>query len=177
MDDQHQPGYLKSEEVDDFTRRWVLAQPQVEAFLRMVIYDQNDVQDVLQRVAIKALEKHSQFDESRPYSAWAIGIAKYEVLAYRRTAAREKLVFSAELLNKLTDRSEALSSRWEAFREALRECVARLSGKSLRAIRLRYSESLSTSDIAAALDIRVENARKILSRTRHSLRECIEEKV
>lgn len=66
--------------MDDQTRKamrlWALAQPTVSAFITAVLRDFSDRDDVLQDVAVAVLDGFGSFDEHRPFTPWAIGVAR-----------------------------------------------------------------------------------------------------
>ena len=69
---------------EQFTRRWTEAQPIVAGYISAVVPDFQEAEDLLQDVAVILLRKFPEYDAQRPFVAWAIGIAKREVLVARR---------------------------------------------------------------------------------------------
>ena len=57
-------------------------QPKLKAFIKSKIYNEADVSDLVQIVNEIALNKAQLFDVSKSFEAWAIGIAKYQILNY-----------------------------------------------------------------------------------------------
>lgn len=176
-DYEEEPQLVRREEVDDFTRDWVVAQPRVAAFLKMTTRDQNDVDDLLQKVAVAAFRKYDRYDRSKSFPAWVIGIARNELLMFNRKSARDRLAFDVQMVNDLADRSERLGAQWDDYREALHECLERLSKRSRKAISMRYAESLNAPQIGRLLGVSAGNARILLTRARAALRLCIEKRV
>ena len=93
--------------VEDLTLYWTAAQRAVAAFLRTLISDPNDCQDVLQQVAVVVVRKFHEFDRTRSFNAWTIGIAKQEVLAMRRRRRTDRLVFSDAMVSASPRRTAA----------------------------------------------------------------------
>ena len=113
----------------------------------------------------------------RPFVAWAIGVAKREVLMARRHHARSFLSYQADLLERIGEAYEELAPEFEDRSRALRECLRRVKGRAGELLRLRYEESLKPNAIATRVGIAVVAVRVMLSRTRATLRECIERKL
>lgn len=162
---------------EQFTRRWTEAQPVVAGYLNAVVPDFQEAEDLLQDVAVILLRKFPEYDPQRPFVAWAIGIAKLNVLASRRRHARNCLCYDADLLERIGEACEELAPEREDHCQALRECLRSIRGRAGEALRLRYEESLKTDAVASRVGMAVVAVRVMLSRTRAALRECIERKM
>ena len=165
------------EQAEQFAALWTAAQPTVTAFIRSLIRDPQQTDEVLQRVAVALVRKFERYDRSRPFAAWAIGVAKYEVLYYRREKATDKHVFGDEIVEQIASRYQVLAEDPDPLREALRHCLDRLKGRSKRVIELRYRGAMKSYDIAEEMNISSGAVRMLLCRVRESLRRCVEHEV
>jgi RNA polymerase sigma-70 factor, ECF subfamily len=156
---------------------WTAAQPTVTAFVRTLMPDFQQAEEVLQRVAVMLVRKFSEYDPQRPFAAWAIGFAKNEVLYYRRQRAHDKHLFNDELVEKIAVTYEQLVEEVDPIHEALGQCVEELQGRSRRVIELRYSRGLNSGEIAGKMKLSSGAVRVLLHRVRGALRECIERRV
>ena len=162
---------------EQFTRRWTEAQPVVAGYINAVVPDFQEAEDLLQDVAVILLRKFPEYDAQRPFVAWAIGMAKREVLMARRSHARGLLCYQADLLERVSEAFEELAPELEERARALRECLRTVRGRAGELLLLRYEESLKPNAIAARVGMAVVAVRVMLSRTRAALRECIERKL
>lgn len=144
------------------------------AFLASAVGDLDEADELLQRVAMAVVRKYEQYDGSRPFTAWAIGIARYELLAHRRSQATERHVFDDELLGQLADRHQALAGQTGEARSVLRRCLEELPQRSRQALHLRYAENLKPGRIADRLGAKPGATRMLLMRARRLLRQCVE---
>jgi RNA polymerase sigma-70 factor (ECF subfamily) len=160
-----------------FTRCWTLAQPVVSSFIATAVPDFHEAEDLLQRVAIVCLRKFSNYDAQRPFVAWALGIAKIELLRLRRAQARSLLLHDESLLDAVGAACEELESELPMRERALGDCLRELTGRSAELVRLRYSENLKPAAIAGRLGMGPVAVRVALTRVRSSLRDCIERKL
>ena len=94
---------------EQFTRCWTQTQPMVASFLGASVPDFRDAEDLLQNVAVACLRKFDQYDAHRPFAAWALGIAKLEVLHWRRGRARNRLLYDDALIDQMAAVSEELA--------------------------------------------------------------------
>jgi RNA polymerase sigma-70 factor, ECF subfamily len=168
---------LNSDQAEQFALLWVGAQSTVAAFIRSLVPDFQQAEDVLQRVAVTLVRKFDQYDVDRPFGAWAIGVAKFEVLYFRRERATDRLVFDDEIVERVALSYQRFAGEADPFREALERCLGNLDGRSKTAIELRYAAGLNSPAVAARMQLSPGAVRMLLSRARQALRQCIEQRV
>ncbi|HEX3598705.1 MAG TPA: sigma-70 family RNA polymerase sigma factor [Lacipirellulaceae bacterium] len=165
---------MQSHQAEQFAVLWTAAQPTISAFIRTLIRDFQQADEVLQRVAVTLVRKYDQYDPSRPFGAWAIGVAKYEVLYFRRERATDKHLFGDDIVEQIASRYELLAEEVDPVREALKLCLDELTGRSKKIIELRYSNGMRSNAIAQELVLSPGAVRMLLCRVREKLRRCIE---
>lgn len=156
------------------TRLWTSAQPAVSAFLTSAVRDFSVRQDLLQDVAVAVIESFDRYDPSRPFAAWAIGIAQNHVRTHLRRIRRDRHVFDDDTVAALavTFASPELSAPEPL--EHLRDCLEKLPPKSRELCDLRYVEDLKPAAIAEVNGMTPNSVAKALQRIREQLRECLE---
>jgi RNA polymerase sigma-70 factor (ECF subfamily) len=120
------------------------------------------------------VRKFEQYDATRPFGAWAIGVAKYEVLYFRRERATDKHLFNDDIVGQIAYRYELLAEEIDPIREALQQCLGELKGRSKRVIELRYRRGMRSNVIAEEMSLSPGAVRMLLCRVREKLRRCIE---
>jgi RNA polymerase sigma-70 factor (ECF subfamily) len=153
------------------------AQDALRGYLFTGIRDVNRVEDVLQEVRIALWKKRGSFHGERPFLGWALGVARNELLHARRAAARSRLIFDAELLEKARARYEAMEPELRRRRAALRSCIERLPERSRHVVRERYLEGTPVEKLARRLGKTVGALHKLLSRLRSALADCAERRL
>lgn len=165
---------MQPHQAEQFAALWTAAQPTISAFIRTVIRDFQHADEVLQRVAVTLVRKYDQYDPSRPFGAWAIGVAKYEILYFRRERATDKHLFGDDIVEHIASRYELLAEEVDPVREALKNCLDELKGRSKKIIDLRYGSGMRSNAIAEAMMLSPGAVRMLLCRVREKLRRCIE---
>jgi RNA polymerase sigma-70 factor, ECF subfamily len=165
---------MQPHQAEQFAALWTAAQPTISAFIRTLIPQYQQADEVLQRVAVTLVRKFDQYDPTRPFGAWAVGVAKYEVLYYRRERATDRHLFGDGLIEQIASRYELFVEEVDPIREALRRCIDELKGRSKRVIELRYRRGLRSNAIAEEMTLSSGAVRMLLCRVRESLRHCIE---
>ena len=164
-------------DVEELAANWTAAQHTVAAYIRSMVTDFHQSEEVLQRVAVTLVRKYDQYERGRPFVAWALGVAKLEALMFLREGRTERLVFDDALLDRIAEGHERASRERVPFPQFVNECVDQLDGRSWRAIRLRYDGDLKTAQIAREMQISDGAARMLLSRARGLLRKCLETRI
>ena len=164
---------MTDKEIEQLAVDWTGAQRTVAAFVRTLVTDFHQSEEILQRVAVALVRKYEQYDHSRPFVAWAIGIAKLEVLAFFRQQSRDRLVFGDALVERIAESHQLAAQRSPPTSQFLAECIEQLDGRARRAIQLRYAENLRTAQIAQTMAITDGAARMVLTRARTLLRDCL----
>ncbi len=152
---------------------WTQSQPVVMAFIRSMVAHQDDAEDVLQQTAYDIATHFDDYDADRPFVAWAIGIAKYKILAYRRDSGRSREVFNNAALDQIATAYAEQSDQLSENARALDHCLQKLSDKARTLIELRYTQGLKPASIAEQIGTTPSTVSNALSRTRESLRTCI----
>jgi len=165
---------MQPHQAEQFAALWTAAQPTISAFIRTIIRDFQQADEVLQRVAVTLVRKFDQYDPSRPFGAWAIGVAKYEVLYFRRERATDKHLFGDDIVEQIANRYEVFAEDVDPVREALQHCLDELKGRSKKLIDLRYASGMRATAIGEEMTLSPGAVRMLLCRVREKLRRCIE---
>ena len=161
-----------------FTSLWTAAHPTVAGFVRGMVPDRAAVDDILQEVALALYHGMATYDPSRPFVAWALGIAKHKVQDRWRTLARSKQVIrDVGVLEAMAAVSAEMDDELDGRRRALQECLGQVQGRAYDLLRLHYQEGHEPREIARVLGLQAGHVRVLLNRVRAALRQCIERRL
>lgn len=163
-----------------FTQLWMRAQPVVAAYLTSVggAAGTASVDDLLQEIALAVFERFESYDPQRPFTAWALGVARKKLLMRWRTEGRSPVVArDPELMETLGEIAAQMSDPLDARQAAMRECVRQLEGRSWELVQMRYDAGLTPLQIAEHLKLTATHVRVVLTRIRAALRDCIRRRV
>ena len=167
--------------MDQLTRQaftdWTQAQPAVSAFVHVVVTDRAERDDVLQDVAVAVLESYADYDPSRPFLPWAMGIARHAIADSLRKRRRRPMLLAPEATDALAAAFAEVADVERARLHHLAECVARLDSRAREACELRYRMDIKPARIAELMGLQANTAAKLLQRVREQLRECIESRI
>lgn len=161
------------EKTSRFTVLWLKTQPVLAGYIGALVRDRAIVDDIQQSVALTAVEKMDEYDDTRSFEAWVIGIARHKVLQYYRTTSQDRLVFDDALADAFTKHYIASTNGYEERLSALRQCMQRLPEDAQSLLTQRYFEQVPVKSIARALGKTPARISKRLFTIRRALERCI----
>lgn len=145
-------------------------------FVRTLVFDPNDAQDVFQETVLALWQAHESYDRQRDFGAWAIGVARNKVFDYYKSRQRERGRLGDEVLKQLAQRQEEsaeTTAYLEARRVALAACLDKLPQRQSELVRRCYDGSETVRDVAASLRRTTGSIYSSLNHIRKGLLECI----
>lgn len=158
----------------NLSKHWLQAQAAVASYVACMVPDFHDAEDVMQSVASAVIDKFDTYDPDRPFVAWAIGIARYEVLNYRRKNKSDRHVFSEAAMSRIENAYTRVEPDIDRYRIALHHCMAKLAERSRKLVELRYLHGLKTGRIAKRVGMTPAAVSAMLYRVRGALRTCMD---
>jgi RNA polymerase sigma-70 factor, ECF subfamily len=152
-------------------------QAALHAYIFGLIPNRSKADDVLQETNLVLWRKGSDYDHSLPFMPWACGIARFQVKAANRDAARDRHVFDPQLLDLLAIEDEPGPEATAAMEHALSECLEQLPGDKRNLILHRYHPGSSVHEMAASRKVSPGALSVQLHRIRQTLEQCVEGKL
>lgn len=176
---------MKAEQAEspDLTPEFVLllteAQPRLFGFLLKRLGSLDQANEVQQEVNVVLCHKASDFQEGTDFMAWAFSVARFQLLAFRKRAIRDRLVFPDDLVAKIDSLDSDLftSATEQKHRSALGGCIQKLPADQRDLVVRRYAESVSVAALGAELGKSANAVSIMLHRIRQQLLKCIERQV
>jgi RNA polymerase sigma-70 factor (ECF subfamily) len=153
---------------EGFTELYLRYFDRVYTYLRMVLRDEHEAEDLTQQVFVRVLEALPGYERRRqPFRAWLFIIVRNHVVSYLRKRNRLDVV-EPRALERQRDRTEAdeadlTALRWITDRD-LMLFIERLTVPQRQVLLLRYMLDLSSSEIAEILGRSPDQVRKLQER-------------
>ena len=161
----------------EFVSLWTRYQPDVRRYVCMIVPLASDAEDVMQETAKRLWEKFEQYDSQRPFVPWAIGFAYHEILSWRQRQARDRLVFSEEIIAQLHTIIGQEPSVLELRRKALDGCLQKLEPAERDLLLRRYSQHGAIQQEAEKTKISRHKLYYGIEKMRVRLLACIDRKM
>ncbi len=156
-----------------FAEVWMKSRHAVSSFVRSIIRDQHDAEDIVQSVAIAAAKNFDKYDTARPFANWVIGIARRQVAQHLRVKYRDRHVFGDQVIAEIANAHEDLASELNDRITALNFCLKKLTERGQKIIEMRYMQNMSPQRIAETVGTSYGAIVNLLYRLRSKLGECI----
>lgn len=169
--DPHNPRSLA------FVTHLTGSQSRLYTYILSLTADPDLAGDVLQETNIVIWKKATEFEPGSNFSAWAMRIAHFQVLAARQRLARDRLTFNDDMLDNLAADAAAVTGNLDERLRALHHCMATLTPRHRELIERRYTAAESVQDIADDSDLKPNAVAQALHRARLALMRCIESRL
>jgi RNA polymerase sigma-70 factor (ECF subfamily) len=140
---------------------------------------QTEAEDATQEVFVVVLRQLKTFRRESTFSTWLYGLARNQIIDYRRHASRRRSDVGDEVLETipdqgaLTDPQEMVSAAQS--RDRLLHHVDRLSEIQRVVVHLYYWQGQSVAEISEFLDLRPSTVKSHLCRARRKLAIALQE--
>ncbi len=158
----------------DFVLLWSASSKQVYAFILSILPNWADADEAFQDTGIVLWNKFAEFTPGTNFTAWACRVAYLRVLYLRRRKRRDPLPFSDAFLESMQDSFSASPASFNVRREALIQCIKKLSARDRDLLNRRYRKDATAATAAAEVNRSLNAVYKALSRIREALFYCIE---
>lgn len=161
-------------ETDQFVRLLTQNERRVYAFILSLVPNWADADEILQETNVRLWQDFEKYEPGTDFAAWACTVAKFQIMTYRKKRAREQVQFSNEFIEKVAAEAAATMAVTDERRDALNDCILKLSDKNQSLLRACYSPGSKIKDVAAQFGRSVDAVYKALSRVRQFLHICID---
>ena len=167
----------ENESYELFVTLFTRNEPALRAFIRSLVPSWDDAIEVMQNTSLVLWRKFDTFDPDTEFLKWAFVVARFEVLKYRRTMARDRHIFDEELVKQLAEEAIDESDSLEAERHALQACLAKLPEQQQKLVKAAYEPGTKIKDLAQQIGKSATALYKTINRMRQLLLACIERTV
>lgn len=161
----------------EFARLFAEHHRRIYAYVRAIVPDRNDADDVVQNTCVVLWERFEDFNLGTDFGAWAIAVAFNQVRSHRNRQQRERLRFSDDLVNRITAVEQHLAGEVDDRQAALQSCLERLRGRDRELISSYYADSASARSVGERLEMPITTVYKTVDRIRKRLFDCIERRL
>lgn len=156
---------------------WIAGhQAALHRYILSLLPDRGLADDVLQETNLVLWRKAADYDPGQPFLAWAFGIARFQVMAARRDAGRDRHVFNDQLVEMLAD-EHPNDDATTPMQEALEDCLGKLPPHQRELILARYEPGSSVRFLAEVRSQTPGAVSVLLLRIRKVLEDCIARKL
>jgi len=149
-------------------------QPALEAFCHANLGKRQDAREVLQATCVKLWQKAADWDPDTEFLPWAFTVARFTILSHYRDRKRERLIFDEDVVQAMADETESASMAFDDRREALKNCMKKLTQQQTAILHHHYTSNQTLREIAEASGRSLSAVKMNVVRLRQQLSACIE---
>ena len=146
----------------------------VRATIRSVIRRPEDVDEVMQAVSIVAWRKFDSVTDVEGFAKWACVIARYEILKFQRSRARDRFQLDENLADKIAEEAVHEMPIRNRRMAHLEMCLSKLTEARRQMVVQAYEPGCSTKDLATKMGKTADGLYQLLRRIRLDLKKCVE---
>lgn len=144
----------------------------MHGFVRSLLPTRDDAREVMQEVAVTLWRKYAELSSPVNFRPWAFGVARMQVMAWKRDRGRDRHLFGDEALDTIAAQVERASPQLEAQHDALEECLKKLPPAQHALVRSAYAPGVRINHLAEVHGCSAMALYKTLHRIRMTLIEC-----
>ncbi|QDU91441.1 RNA polymerase sigma factor [Pirellulimonas nuda] len=160
---------------EDFARLLAQNERRVYAYILSLVPSWHDADEISQETNVRLWSELDRFEPGTNFTAWAMRVAHFQVLTWRKQASRSKLVYSQELVDLVADTHACSGGAADERHQALGHCIGSLSSRNRDLLTQYYAEGAKVKDVAERLKRTTESVYKALQRVRLALHKCIQD--
>jgi RNA polymerase sigma-70 factor (ECF subfamily) len=131
----------------------------------------------MQETAALLWRKFDDLDSAENFRRWAFGVARMAALTFRRDRARDRHIFSEDLIRQLETEAEDAAVHSHLEVRALERCLKKLPRGQRDLIDAAYAPGARIDEMARASGRTPMALYKVLHRLRMTLADCIHQTV
>ena len=163
---------------DQFVRLLLQHERRLYSYILSLVPRWNGADEIYQETVLRLWKEFDRFDLESSFAAWAVQVAHYQILTWRKRVHRSRLVFSRETIELIIDEQTKVEAKQEDARNgALGRCIEKLNDRNRDLLARCYTEGAQLKDVAKQLDRSLDSVYKSLQRIRLMLHECISEQL
>ena len=125
----------------------------VYGYILSLVPNWADADEILQETNIRLWEEFEKFQPGTNFAAWAVRVAHFQVLTWRKRVSRSRLVFDQRVIDALAAAHCWTDEVFESRQIALVECVSELPVRSRELLRQCYMNGSKAKEVAVELNL------------------------
>lgn len=166
-----------SDRQEEFLRLFLQHRVQVTAYIRSMVPNQADAEELFQDVAAVLWRKFDDFQLGTRFDHWACRVAHNHILTFFRRKRRDVLLFGEHVMGEIADELVRTNDVWTDRREALDACLKTLPPRSAELIQHRFQAASSNRSLAQQTGRSESAVSRALNRIYMILLECIRKRL
>jgi RNA polymerase sigma-70 factor (ECF subfamily) len=119
-------------------------QRRLMGYMQALVVNRSDAEELLQETNLQICRHADEFQPGTDFSAWALRIAHFRVLEWRKYRSRDRLVFDDSLLERVAIAAQSGDTKIDRRQQALDGCLEKLTPHERQMVTQFYGDLNST---------------------------------
>ncbi len=170
-------GIDADEKRDLFVRLLTSHERRIYGYILSLVPNWHDADEIAQETNVWLWREFDRFEPSTNFAAWAMRVAHFQVLSWRKQVSRSKLVFDQEFIDLVSEQHARGKWASDDRHRALGTCIEELSSHNRELLGQCYAEGAKIKEVAERLGRTTASTYKTLQRIRLALHKCIKKRL
>lgn len=148
-------------------------QRRIQAYILVLVPNKNDAEDIFQETLSVMWKNFDKFQLGTDFVAWAITIAKFKILTYRRNLSSSKIQFNSTIHEFLESVAISKINSLPEHLDVLKKCVQKLSGKEIVLLKFRYEDDMTFQKMSDRTGKHLTAIQRLMTSIHSKLALCI----
>jgi RNA polymerase sigma-70 factor (ECF subfamily) len=162
---------------EQFVRLLTQNERRIYAYILSLVPRWHDADEIAQETNVRLWKEFDRFESGTNFAAWALRVAHFQILTWRKKVSRSKLVFGQEFVDLIAAEHVRGDSTSDARHRALGICIEELNSHNRDLLGQCYAEGAKIKEVAEKENRTLESVYKALQRLRLALHKCISERL
>lgn len=158
---------------EQFVRLFVPMQPQLYGFIRSMVFNRADCDELLQEAITVAWRRFDTFEPGTRFDQWLYRIAFNQVRYFYQKQSRDFLRFSDTTLDLVSQTAWSAVNKSGGHLEALESCLDKLPDADRDIVRRRQGHGVTNRSLAGELGMSESKISRTLNRIYTVLMLCV----
>lgn len=165
--------YLESDRGKHFMMLYMSVQRRLFGYVMSSMPNPSDADDIVQETVSIMWSEFDKYQPGTNFAAWALCIARYQILTYRKQITKKKRVFSEQAMEAIQEVAETTSNLEQERQKALQLCLDKLGEKERKILSFRYEIGATLRTVSERLNINNNTLYNVLGRIHITLLNCV----
>jgi RNA polymerase sigma-70 factor (ECF subfamily) len=152
-------------------------QRRLYGYVMSIIPNPTVADDIVQETASVLWLKFDKYEKGTDFAAWALAIARFQILNYMKKQKTYKKYFSQKTIETIENVISKTSKQEDGRIDALRSCIKKLKDDQRKLLYLRYEFGATLKSLSKRLSININTIYSRLSRIHINLLHCVMRKM
>jgi RNA polymerase sigma-70 factor (ECF subfamily) len=166
-------NHLSNDRGQCFVRLYTGIQRRLFGYVLSHIPNPSDAEDIVQETIVAMWSRFSEYEPGTNFAAWALCVARYQILTYRKKRTGKGRIFSEQAIEVIQNLAESTGDQEQERQKSLQFCLDKLGEKERKILYFRYEIGATLRTVSEQVNMNINTLYSVLNRIHILLLNCI----